>query len=335
MVQPLRERLATLVERVRPTVLEGWRARARAHADPRHWLSGKAASESLLDEEFLRRLERLSLFAQRSVKTGLIGEHRSVRRANSFEFADYRHYVPGDDFRRIDWNAYGRLDQLFLKLTEAKEDVGVHLLIDASRSMDWGRPRKLHYARQVAAALGYIGLSRFDSIIAAAFSDRVHDYFAPARGKSMALSFFGFLDGIEPDATTDLHAAIRDYLTRTHHGGIAIVISDLLSAEGITEGLDLLTQRGFETTVIHLLDARELQPNVAGDVELYDVETGERIELTVGPESLRSYKRRLEDWFAETEAFCARRAINYLRMDTSLPFEGLAIQYFRQRRLVR
>ena len=97
---------------------------------PRRWMPGAHGSETLLDEEFLRRLERLSVFSQRSVKAGLIGEHQSVRKASSFEFADYRHYVPGDDFRRIDWNAYGRLEQLFLKLTEAKEDVAVHLLID-------------------------------------------------------------------------------------------------------------------------------------------------------------------------------------------------------------
>ena len=103
-----------------------------AALSPRRWVPGARHSETLLDEEFLRRLERLSLFAQRSVKAGLIGEHHSVRKASSFEFADYRHYVPGDDFRRIDWNAYGRLEQLFLKLTEAKEDVAVHLLIDSS-----------------------------------------------------------------------------------------------------------------------------------------------------------------------------------------------------------
>src|ERR671939_939424 len=107
---------------------------------PRRWVPGAHSTETLLDEDFLRRLERLSLFAQRSVKAGLIGEHHSVRKASSFEFADYRHYVPGDDFRRIDWNAYGRLEQLFLKLTEAKEDVAVHLLIDSSLSMDWGQP---------------------------------------------------------------------------------------------------------------------------------------------------------------------------------------------------
>jgi uncharacterized protein (DUF58 family) len=302
---------------------------------PRRWVPGARHSETLLDEEFLRRLERLSLFAQRSVKAGLIGEHHSIRKASSFEFADYRHYVPGDDFRRIDWNAYGRLEQLFLKLTEAKEDVAVHLLIDSSLSMDWGQPRKLHYARQIAGALGYIGLSRFDTIVGASFADRVYDYFPPTRGKGLALQLFGFLNSIQPAGQTDLAAAFGGYCGRQRHRGVAIVVSDLLAAEGVEQGLEYLVQQGLEVTVIHLLDLREIKPDVAGDVELYDVETGERIELTVGPESLRSYGERLEEWFAKTDAFCMRRGINYLRMDTSWPFEGMVIQYFRQRRLLR
>jgi hypothetical protein len=103
----------------------------------------------------------------------------------------------------------------------------------------------------------------------------------------------------------------------------------------VREGLELLVQRGLETTVVHLLDWREIKPEIAGDVELYDVETGERIELTVGPESIRSYEQRLAEWFAEMEGFCAKRAVNYLRIDTSWPFEGMVIQYFRQRRLLR
>jgi uncharacterized protein (DUF58 family) len=299
------------------------------------WAPGGANSDTLLNEDFLRRLERLSLMTQRSVKVGLIGEHHSVRKASSFEFADYRHYVPGDDFRRIDWNAYGRLEQLFLKLTEAKEDVAVHLLVDSSLSMDWGEPRKIRYAKQIAAALGYIGLSRFDTIVGAAFSDRVLDYFPPTNGKGQALSLFGFLNGIQPAGQTNLADAFAQYCGRQRHRGVAVVISDLLAAEGVERGLEFLVQQGLDVTVIHLLDIRELKPDIAGDVELYDVESGERIELTIGPESLRSYGERLEEWFAQTEAFCMRRGINYLRMDTSWSFEGSVIQYFRQRRLLR
>jgi len=302
---------------------------------PRRWMPGNRASDTLLDEEFLRRLERLAVFAQRSVKSGLIGEHHSVRKASSFEFADYRHYVPGDDFRRIDWNAYGRLEQLYLKLTEAKKDVAVHLLIDSSLSMDWGEPRKLRYAKQVAAALGYIGLSRFDTLVAASFSDRLHDYFPPTRGKSLALSLFDFLSNIRPAGQTDLAGALGTYCSRQHHRGVAVVVSDLLAAEGVEEGLELLVRQGLEVTVVHLLDSREVHPDVAGDVELFDVETGERIELTIGPESIRSYEQRLAEWFEQTDSFCTRRGINYLRMDTSWPFEGMVIQYFRQRRLLR
>jgi uncharacterized protein (DUF58 family) len=326
--------LGDLVGRVRGRA-EAVRREVVGAIQPRRWVPGGHASQTLLDEEFLRRLERLQLYAQRSVKAGLIGEHKSVRKASSFEFADYRHYVPGDDFRRIDWNAYGRLEQLYLKLTEAKEDVGVHLLLDNSLSMNWGEPRKLQYGKQVLAALGYIALSRFDRIVAASFSDRLHEYFPATRGKQMALSYLDFLNSVGPGGQTDLRRAMADYCARVQQRGVAVVVSDLLAAEGVREGLELLVQRGLETTVVHLLDWREIKPEIAGDVELYDVETGERIELTVGPESIRSYEQRLAEWFAEMEAFCAKRGLNYLRIDTSWPFEGMVIQYFRQRRLLR
>ena len=156
----------------------------------RPWSSRRArpASQVLLDESFLRRLERLNLMTRRGTRAHTIGEHQSRRRAVSLEFADYRHYVSGDDLRRIDWNVYGRSNSLFLKLTEAKEDVAVHLLLDTSQSMDWGEPSKLLYARQLVAALGYLALARFDAVTAATFSDELHERFSLTRGKSQALA---------------------------------------------------------------------------------------------------------------------------------------------------
>jgi uncharacterized protein (DUF58 family) len=300
----------------------------------RRWRPGGQSDAPPLNEEYLRRLERLAIFANRAVKAGLIGEHTSRRKANSIEFADYRNYVPGDDFRRIDWNVYGRLNTLLLKLTEAKEDVAVHILIDSSASMEWGQPAKLAYAKQIAAAIGYIALSRFDAITVASFGQNVRDYMPVTRGQAQAMNLFNFLNHIEVGGETDLNAAAADHCTRSHVRGVAIVISDLLMTQGTREGLHRLVRHGLETAVVHLLDSEEIEPTMRGDVELIDVETGERIEMTVGPEAIRSYQQRVQTWCDEIDGYCRKMGVRYLRMDTSMPFERMVVQYLRARRIL-
>src|SRR5512143_1454155 len=114
--------------------------------------------EPLLSPSFLATLDRLTLVSRRARMGKFKGERRSPRRGGSVEFADFRTYATGDDFRQIDWNAYARLERLFVKLFVAEEDLTVHLWLDASRSMAWGEPQKFHFARRLAAALGYVAL---------------------------------------------------------------------------------------------------------------------------------------------------------------------------------
>ncbi|HET9416738.1 MAG TPA: DUF58 domain-containing protein, partial [Candidatus Limnocylindria bacterium] len=126
---------------------------------------------TFFDEAFLRRLEQLELASRRLTAGRMKGERRSVRRGQSVEFADYRTYAMGDDLRQLDWNAYARLERLFVKLFVEEEDVTVHLLVDASRSMDYGQPNKLDAARRAAAALGYLGLASMDRVSIAFLGD--------------------------------------------------------------------------------------------------------------------------------------------------------------------
>src|SRR5215510_10605314 len=119
---------------------------------------------SLLSADLLRRLEQFQLLAQRRAKSSAKGERRSRARGQSVEFADHRNYVAGDDFRYIDWNLFGRLDRLFLKLYEEERELPVRVFLDASESMNFGEPRKFDFARQVAAAIGYVALCGFDRV---------------------------------------------------------------------------------------------------------------------------------------------------------------------------
>ena len=155
--------------------------------------------DRLFDETFLRKLERLAILSRRAMAGQLQGERRSPKRGQSVEFADYRPYTPGDDFRRIDWNAYARLERFFIKLFIEEEDLTVHLLVDTSRSMDWGQPNKLWYAVRAAGALGYVALVGLDRVTVTAFGGSENgyvNYLSPRRGKGQALALFSFLGAL-------------------------------------------------------------------------------------------------------------------------------------------
>src|SRR3954452_3335350 len=140
------------------------------------------STQPLLEPDFLARLEQLELVSRKIFQGRMKGERRSKRKGQSVEFADYRNYVIGDDLRFLDWNLYARLDKLFLRLFMEEEDLHFYVLLDNSLSMDFGSPTKLHYAKQVAAALGFIGLINLDRVMLDVFSDRLsHTLASPAR----------------------------------------------------------------------------------------------------------------------------------------------------------
>jgi hypothetical protein len=194
------------------------------------------APTALLDAAFLQQLESLSLAARGVVTGGLIGEHASRRKASSVEFADYRGYVPGDDFRLIDWNVYARLGELCLKLTQARENVTLHLLLDASRSMGWGEPAKFLFARRLAAALGVVALANYDSVVLTVLRDGTAQRYPLLRGKSGIHRLLGFLTALEPGGATDLRQSMLAFCGARGHGGLAVLLSDLWDAAPPFEG---------------------------------------------------------------------------------------------------
>src|SRR3954453_15161303 len=150
-------------------------------------------TQPLLDAQFLARLEQLELVS-RKIFLGLMkGERRSKRKGQSVEFADYRNYVKGDDLRFLDWNLYARLDRLFIRLFMEEEDLHFYVLIDNSLSMDFGTPSKLHYAKQIAAAVGFIGLVNMDRVVIEAFNDKLTQSLPAVRGRRSLWRLMEFL----------------------------------------------------------------------------------------------------------------------------------------------
>jgi uncharacterized protein (DUF58 family) len=297
---------------------------------------------ALLDGTFARRLERLSLVSRRRLVGQGQGDRRSLRKGSSLEFADYRHYVEGDDPARVDWNIYSRTNTLFVRLYEEEEVLNVHLLIDASRSMDWGEPSKLRYARRLTAALGYVALNAANRLFVWPLC-ATSTSFGPAWGRGRAGPMLTFLDDFKASQSStpmiagfgqppDLEQAVNSFNSRA--SGLIMLMSDLLSPTW-ERALGRLASRSAEVVVLNTLSPQELRPALGGDVRLIDRETGAAVSVTLNNDAVRLYGERLTEWRRQVESFCGRHGMCYVAIDTSTPVETLVFDVLRRRGVVR
>ncbi len=293
-----------------------------------------AARQPLLDEDFLARVERLSLLSRATLTGRIRGTRRSRRRGFSTEFADHRDYVPGDDLRYLDWNIFGRLDRLFIKLFEEEEDLTVCLLLDRSLSMDTGSPNKFRYARQVAAALAYIALGTDDRVGVYPFDGSMGAPFKPVRGRRNALRLIRWLADLEPGSGTNLVESLTSFASATPGRGVVILISDLLDPAGYTDALRVIAGRKADVHLIHVLSPQELDPTVAEDVRLLDLEDGGAVEVSINPRILATYRRTVEEFREGVRQACSRFSITPILTSTELPFDTLVLDYLRSRRII-
>ncbi len=302
---------------------------------------------NLFDEPTLRKLEQLTLVAEQ-VRVGVMkGDRRSRKRGTSIEFADYRNYVKGDDLRRLDWNVYARLERPFIKLLEEEEDLSVHLLIDASASMDWPptdqptnqqtnqQTNKLLYALRLAGALGHIALTSGDLLTVILLTGQGSRRWGPFRGQQNSLRLLQFLETGRGSGLTDLNLSLRDYALHGRRPGLLFLLSDLLSPNGYKDGVTAVLSRGYEVSLIHLLSPDEVAPPLSGDLKLVDVETGQDAEISLDGATLAAYRQRLQSWQAEIAAFCASRASHYIPLITDTPWEKVVMQTLRLKGVVR
>jgi uncharacterized protein (DUF58 family) len=292
-------------------------------------------AQPLLDPQFLARLEQLELVSRKIFLGRMKGERRSKRKGQSVEFADYRNYVIGDDLRHLDWNLFARLDRLFIRLFMEEEDLHVYVLIDNSLSMDFGTPTKLHYAKQIAAALGFVGLVNADRVVVEAFNDRLTQSMPAARGRRSVWRLMEFLQKLEPAGPSDLKKALRTFSLKCSGKGIVILLSDFMDKGGYEEALRYLIARQLDIYVVHVLSQEEIEPDMVGDLRLTDIEDDDVAEITVTGPLLRRYKQNLAAFRGALQEFCTRRGVAYLFTSNQVPFERLVLTYLRQRGLVR
>lgn len=289
----------------------------------------------LLDPEFLARLEQLELVSRKIFMGRMKGERRSKKKGQSVEFADYRNYVVGDDLRFLDWNLYARLDRLFIRLFMEEEDLHFYILIDNSLSMDFGTPTKLHYAKQVAAALGFIGLVNMDRVVIEAFNDNLTQSLPAQRGRRSTWRLMDFLKKLEPAGPSDLKRALKTFSLKCSGKGIVVLLSDMMDKGGYEDALRYLVARQMDVYVIQILAQEEIEPEIVGDLKLVDIEDDDVAEITVSGPLLKRYKQNLAAYRAGLHEFCSRRGVSYLFTSNQVPFDRLVLSYLRQRGLVR
>jgi uncharacterized protein (DUF58 family) len=289
----------------------------------------------LLEPQFLARLEQLELVSRKIFLGRMKGERRSKRKGQSVEFADYRNYVVGDDLRHLDWNLYARLDRLFIRLFMEEEDLHVYILIDNSLSMGFGTPSKLHYAKQVAAALGFVGLVNMDRVMIEAFNDRLTQSSMVMRGRRSLWQLLNFLQKVEPAGPSDLRKALRSFSLKCSGKGIVIILSDFMDKGGYEEALRYLVARQLDIYAIQVLSQEEIEPEIVGDLRLVDIEDEDVAEITVSGPLLKRYKQNLAAYRAAIHEFCTRRGVSYLFTSNEVPFDRLVLNYLRQRGLVK
>ena len=261
------------------------------------------ATSDLLPPDLLAQLERLELVTRKVFRGRMKGERRSHRKGQSVEFADFRGYVPGDDLRSLDWNLYARLDKLIIKLFLEEEDLHFYTLIDASASMDFGEPTKLQYAKQLSAALGFIGLVRADRVRIETLGQSLRQRGPVLRGRKSVWRMLDYIQGIQPGETASLADGVKNFCLRNPGKGVVVLITDLMDKDGFEAGLRYLVAQQMDVYVIQVLSQEELEPDVKGDLKLVDCEDQDEAEISVSAPLLARYKATLNAFTSGRRSF--------------------------------
>lgn len=294
------------------------------------------ADKELFDDEFLKKLEYLYVVSRKLFRGLLQAQRRTKKVGSGVEFADHRTYAPGDDMRYLDWSVYGRTERLLLRLFQEEEDLSIYVLVDVSASMRFGDPPKVDYARRVAAGMAYVGLANLDRVGIIPFAGTVTGRLPPTRGKAQIFKILDFLRGVKPPKTsTDLKTVASNFVTQNKRRGLVIVASDFYDHKGYQEGLNYLRYHKYDVLCIHVTDPSEATPELSGDLELVDCETGEARQVTISAAILDAYQKEYAKYLDEVRDFCTGHQLGYVRAPIDMAFDELILKVFREGGLVR
>lgn len=287
------------------------------------------------DKDFIKTLERLNIVARRTLTGFDTGSHKTQNKGGSVEFADYRSYSPGDEIRYIDWNIYAKRDSLFVKEFQSEENIHIALFVDTSKSMDFGSPTKLEFAKNIAAAIGYVGLVNFESVSLYTFSDQMIESRKFLRGRSMVFELLSNIEALEPKGITKMTAAFADALPKLRGRSMAVIVTDLLDSEGYEDALKKLLAWKFEVHLVHIVAPEELEPTDKGRITFIDSESGGEKELTLSAGVIAKYKAAFEGYCEDVKSFCIANETFYTRLASNTPLDDAIVKLVKEGRILQ
>src|SRR3989338_5392680 len=264
----------------------------------------------MINTQFLDQLKRFNLVVNKRVTSTIAGPRKSIAGGQGLTFKDYRIYAPGDDIRLIDWKVYARTDNLYLKVHEEEKNLVVHVIMDRSASMDFGKPiSKFDYASMIGVGFAYLALRDNEKFQFTTFADDL-EIFQPKRGMGHLAAMVQHLNSIKPKGFSKLNDMIRQYKKLIGSKSMIVIISDfLVNIEEIREALYLLGDH--EIHVIQVLDKVEKELKMEGDMKLIDSETKGIMRTFISPRMRMQYQQQLDEHCAKIEEVCNQLRINY------------------------
>lgn len=287
----------------------------------------------IFDTEFLKKLDTIAINVRMLMSEGGGGNRKSRSKGSSVEFSDFREYAMGDDFRRIDWNAYGRFDKLFVKLFMEEQEAMINIFIDSSKSMSFGSPKKSELALKLSGVMAFLALNNMDRVCINSINKDSFKQSSAVTGRSMFDRCIAFLEAIDFIGETDLNAAIKKKEIRSR--GMAVIISDFFSPGGIEEAIKYLLFKKQDVFLIHVLSPEELNPELEGQVRLLDSETGNVMDVAVTPALLKQYHSKLNEFNNGIKEFCSRMGASYIQVSSSDSIEKIVFEQFTGAGVIR
>lgn len=285
--------------------------------------------ERLFDSTFYAKLNTLKLSTKLKLNAGMSGSRKSTAKGNSVEFSDFREYMLGDDIRRIDWNAYGRMDKLFVKLFMEEKEGLFHIMLDCSKSMDYGEKKKSVLARRIAAALSYIILNQLDRVYLTTIKENEVKSTKGMTGRQSFQKILMELERVTCEGTTDLKQGImsKPYPAK----GVVIIISDFFdkNQEQLEEMVKYLTYKKQEVVLIQTLAVEEVHPELEGTLRMIDMENNQEERITMSKRVLKEYEKTLKEFQNHIMQVAKKYQAQYLTMTTEEPLEKLLLEGIR------
>ena len=282
-------------------------------------------TNELFDAEFLDNLRALFLKLRKRHQLRRKGAQPTHAAGFTREFKDHRQYVAGDDYRAIDWRLYARLRKVFIRIYEVIQEFHVHILIDRSRSMVEPHGEKRTAALRLGVALAYLGLYSQHRVSVLSFAREVRRETPPMKGQGQIHEILRRAAALEFDGATDLGRVLGSFRPSRDRRGLVFIISDLFGQDPAAAETALRHAWSWpaETHVIHVINPREAEPVLEGEIRLVDVETDETRRMWLSRRDIQDYREAFQSYLDGLEASCLRHQVDYLRWATDQSFEDM------------